>query len=175
MSVQKQDSGSIAWLVAKCGLKILLALSLMLLIYSYPEEFFGLFAVVVAGVSGFFGTIFGLIERGFDFVSTTPWFVIVGLSSLYAWGLCVTTKLKSIKQRCDGFHYLEITLHKLVVVIWLISFCKITQVDSFGAVLTFIVGGLICLIHWAASIESTKVLKRRKKLRNLKAARLGKR
>lgn len=175
MSQEKNDSGSIAWLVVKCGLKILVGLSLILLVYVYPNEVISTGAIAVAGIAGFFGSIFGLVGRLIAFIGTTPWLAILGMVSIYAWGICVAVNLKRRNQECDGYHNLRLSLHRIALVIWLISLIKTTQIDLFCAIPTFFVGGFIYLIHWHQSCESEKILARRNKLRNLKAARLGKR
>lgn len=175
MPEEKNDSRSIAWLVAKCGITTLLGLTLILLVYFYPQEIEAAGAVAVVGISGFFGTVFGLIGRGTQFIGLVPWLAVLGLASLYAWGLCVAIKLKRRKETCNGYHHLEIAIHKLAVLIWLISIIKISEIDFFGMGLVFIVGGFTCLVHWCASYESAKVLARRKKLKASLAARLGKR
>lgn len=175
MSEDKNDYRSIAWLVAKCGITTLLGLTLILLFYFYPQEIEALGAVAVVGISGFFGTVFGLIGRGTQFIGLVPWLAVLGLTSLYAWGLCVAIKLKRRKETCNGYHYLEIAIHKLAVLIWLIAIIKTSVIDFFSMGMAFIIGGVICLIHWCASHDSAKVLDRRKKFKKIRAARLGKR
>lgn len=175
MSEAKKDSSSVGWMVVKCGITTLAAFTAILLFYYYPEDFVGAGAVAMDGISGFFGFVFGNIGRLFALIATVPMVVFLVMGGLYAWGLCVASKLKKTNQMCDGYHYLRIAIHKLVMIMWVILVAKSTLEDAFAVALTIMVGGCLVLIHYCDADSSKKILGRRKKLKEIHATRRGKR
>ncbi len=102
MSKLNKNSSSITWLVVKCGITTLAGIAWILLLNYYPDEFANAGFVAMDAVSVFFGLVFGYIGRAIAFIASIPMVAILVLGGLYAWGVCVCSKLKKRNQKCEG-------------------------------------------------------------------------
>lgn len=167
----KYPLGSILWIISKCGLTVLLCVAAIYYAYAYPDQVEHGVGVLVASIGGFFGTVFGCVSLVLSTIAALPIIATLGICGVYAWGTCVASNLKKRKHTGVCFHYLQITLHKLILLIWLILFAKAKQTDEMLAGIVIFFGGFWCAVHWGESKESKKRLARRKRLLELRVIR----